>query len=66
MLIHGSSYLYVGGITLAEDPRVEIMPDQASDGSRLLHLRITDVSINDCCHDLFGQSLGSEEGLYSW
>lgn len=44
MLTHGSMYLYIGGIPLVEDPRVEILPDVAADGSRLLHLRIIDVS----------------------
>lgn len=45
MLIHSTSYLYVGGITLAEDPRVDILSDVASDGSKLLYLRISDVSL---------------------
>lgn len=44
MLIHSTSYLYVGGITLAEDPRVNIMLDLASDGSKILYLKIADVS----------------------
>lgn len=29
---------------LAEDPRVEIVADEASDGSRILYLRITEVN----------------------
>lgn len=45
VLIHSTSYLYVGNITLVEDPRVEILPDVASDGSKLIYLRISDVSV---------------------
>lgn len=38
-------YLYIGGIVLAEDPRVDVVADSAHDGSRILYLRIIDVSL---------------------
>lgn len=44
VLAHDTQYLYIGGIVLAEDPRVDILVDKNNDGSRVLHLKIIDVS----------------------
>ncbi|KAK8404553.1 hypothetical protein O3P69_007661 [Scylla paramamosain] len=47
VLVHNTLYLYVGGIVLAEDPRVDIVTDNTNDGSRILYLRIIDVKATD-------------------
>ncbi|XP_071520445.1 uncharacterized protein [Panulirus ornatus] len=47
VLIHDVFLLHVGEIKITEDPRIEVVGDISTDGSRLLYLRITEVTQED-------------------
>ncbi|KAK8735707.1 hypothetical protein OTU49_005276, partial [Cherax quadricarinatus] len=47
VLIHDIFILHSGHETLTEDPRIEIMQDVSADGSRLLYLRISQITKDD-------------------
>lgn len=45
VLIRDATILYFGSSLTVEDPRIEVVTDSSTDGSRILYLRIREVSM---------------------